>query len=147
MDPVIESRLRESFARQAFLIGMGGSIAALAPGVCTLRLPFRPDLAQQHGFFHAGALATLGDTAAGYAALTLMPPEAGVLTAEFKINLLRPGRGAAALARATVLKPGRTLTVARTDVFAVAEDGSEALCATLLVTLVAVLGRADVPAG
>jgi uncharacterized protein (TIGR00369 family) len=113
-----------------------------------LRLPFRAELAQQHGFFHAGALTTLADTAAGYAAFTLMPEGAAVLTVEFKMNLLRPARGAVALARAEVLKPGRTLMAVRADVFCrAAEAGAEELAATMLATMMCVRDRPDVPPG
>ena len=106
------------------------------------------ELAQQHGFFHAGALTTLADTAAGYAAFTLMPEDAAVLTVEFKMNLLRPGRGAAAVARAEVLKPGRTLMAVRAAVFCRAADGgAEELAATMLATMMCVRGRPDVPPG
>ena len=147
LDPAAERRCRESFARQAFVLHLGGAMEALAPGRCALRLPFRPELAQQHGFFHAGALSTLADTAAGYAALTLMPEGAAVLTVEFKLNLLRPARGAAAVARAEVLKPGRTLMAVRADVVCVAADGAEELAATMLATMMRVQGRPDVPPG
>jgi uncharacterized protein (TIGR00369 family) len=147
LDPATAARCAESFSRQAFLHTIGATLEGLAPGRCTLRLPFRPGLAQQHGFFHAGALTTLADTAAGYAAFTLMPEGAAVLTVEFKMNLLRPGRGTAALARAEVIKPGRTLLVVRADVACLAEDGGEALAATMLATMMCVQGRADVPAG
>ena len=147
LDPAAERRCRESFARQAFVLHLGGAMEALASGRCALRLPFRPELAQQHGFFHAGALSTLADTAAGYAALTLMPEGAAVLTVEFKLNLLRPARGAAAVARAEVLKPGRTLTAVRVDVVCVAADGAEELAATMLATMMRVQGRPDVPPG
>ena len=119
LGPAAERRCRESFARQAFVLHLGGTMEELAPGRAALRLPFRAELAQQHGFFHAGALTTLADTAAGYAAFTLMPEDAAVLTVEFKMNLLRPGRGPAAVARAEVLKPGRTLMTVRADVFCV----------------------------
>src|SRR3712207_6473496 len=99
------ARCTESFGRQAFLHFLGASVESMAPGRVALRLPFRPELVQQHGFFHAGSLATLADTAAGYAAFTLMPAGAAVLTVEFKMNLLRPARGEVALARAEVIKP------------------------------------------
>ena len=147
LDPAAERRCRESFARQAFVLHLGGAVEALAPGRAVLRLPFRPELAQQHGFFHAGALATLADTAAGYAAFTLMPEGSAVLTAEFKVNLLRPGRGAAAVARAEVLKPGRTLMAVRADVFCVSANGAEELAAAMLATMMVVQGRPDVPPG
>lgn len=147
LDPAAERRCRDSFARQAFVLHLGGAIESIGAGRVSLRLPFRPELAQQHGFFHAGALTTLADTAAGYAAFTLMPEGAAVLTVEFKVNLLRPGRGAAAVARAEVLKPGRTLMAVRADVFCAPEGGAEELAATMLATMMRVQGRADVPAG
>ena len=147
LDPATERRCRESFARQAFVLHLGGAVESLAPGRVALRLPFRAELAQQHGFFHAGALTTLADTAAGYAAFTLMPEDAAVLTVEFKMNLLRPGRGAAAVARAEVLKPGRTLMAVRADVFCAAEGGAEDLAATMLATMMCVRNRPDVPPG
>jgi uncharacterized protein (TIGR00369 family) len=148
LDPAVERRCHESFARQAFVLHLGGAMDELAPGRAVLRLPFRAELAQQHGFFHAGALTTLADTAAGYAAFTLMPEGAAVLTVEFKMNLLRPARGAVALARAEVLKPGRTLMAVRADVFCrAAEAGAEELAATMLATMMCVRDRPDVPPG
>jgi uncharacterized protein (TIGR00369 family) len=122
-------------------------VEALAPGRAALLLPLRTELAQQHGFFHAGALTALADTAAGYAAFALMPEDAAVLTVEFKMNLLRPGRGATAVARAEVLKPGRTLMAVRADVFCVMEGGEDGLAATMLATMMCVRGRPDVPPG
>jgi uncharacterized protein (TIGR00369 family) len=139
-DPAFEHRVRESYARQRLLTLMGASLERVAPGEVDIRLPFRPDLAQQHGFMHAGAMTSVVDTACGYAALTLMPPDAAVLSVEFKVNLLAPGEGEAVLARARVLKPGRTLTVVRGDVFAV-RRGEEKLVATMLATMMAVRGR------
>ncbi len=139
-DPRYDARVRESFARQRFLHAMGVTLERVAPGEVDLRLPFRADLTQQHGFLHAGAMTSVVDTACGYAALTLMPPEAAVLTAEFKVNLLAPGRGEAIVARARVLKSGRTLSVVRGDVFAI-ERGEERLVATMLATMMAVRDR------
>jgi uncharacterized protein (TIGR00369 family) len=146
-DPDYAARCRESFARQAFLPHLGGTMEEVVPGRVTLRLPFRPELAQQHGFFHAGALTTLADTAAGYAPFTLMPAGSSVLTVEFKANLLRPARGVAALARAEVLKPGRTLVVVRADVACLRPDGGEELAATMLATMMCLQGREGVPPG
>ena len=147
LDPATERRCRESFARQAFVLHLGGEVESLAPGRVSLRLPFRPELSQQHGFFHAGALTTLADTAAGYAAFTLMPEGAAVLTVELKMNLLRPGRGVAAVARAEVLKPGRTLMAVRADVFCARDGGNEELAATMLATTMCVQSRPDVLPG
>lgn len=141
-NPNWEADAEASFARQAFLLDLGGAIEAVAPGRVALRLPFSSRLGQQHGFFHAGALTTLADTAAGYAAFTLMPAGAAVLTVEFKVNLLRPARGAVAIARAEVLKPGRTLMVVRADV-----DVDGTLVATMLATMMTLVERPDVPPG
>ena len=146
-DPDYAARCAESFARQAFLHFLGGTVESIAPGRVALRLPFRAELAQQHGFFHAGSLATLADTAAGYAAFTLMPAGAAVLTVEFKMNLLRPARGVVALARAEVIKPGRTLMAVRADVACQAADGTEELVAIMLATMMVVQDRPDVPPG
>jgi uncharacterized protein (TIGR00369 family) len=140
LDPAFDRRVRESYARQRMLHAMGALLDRVAPGEVDIRLPFRADLSQQHGFFHAGAMTTVVDTACGYAALTLMPADAAVLTVEFKVNLLSPGRGDAVIARAGVLKPGRTLTVVRGDVFAEAR-GEERLVATMLATMMVVRGR------
>jgi uncharacterized protein (TIGR00369 family) len=147
LDPAVERRCHESFGRQALVLHLGGTVQALAPGRAALRLPFRAELAQQHGFFHAGALTTLADTAAGYAAFTLMPEGAAVLTVEFKVNLLRPGHGVAAIARAEVLKPGRTLMAVRADVFCASGSGAEEQAATMLATMMVVRDRPDVPPG
>lgn len=140
------ARVAESFAGQPFMHLLGARLTRIEPGRCEVEVPFRPNLTQQHGFLHAGVLTTIADNACGYAAFSLMPREAGVLTAEFKLNLLRPARGVAAVARAEVVKPGRTLLVVRADVFARAEDGAEELCATMLATMMCVQGRPDVPA-
>lgn len=140
LDPAFESRVRDSYGRQRLLTTLGAVLERVAPGEVDIRLPFRPELAQQHGFMHAGAMTSIVDTACGYAALSLMPADAAVLSVEFKVNLLAPGRGEAVVARARVLKPGRTLTVVRGDVFAL-ERGAERLVATMLATMMAVRGR------
>lgn len=140
LDPAFESRVRESYGRQGLLVTLGATLERVAPGEVDIRLPFRPGLSQQHGFFHAGAMTSVVDTACGYAALTLMPAEAAVLSVEFKVNLLAPGKGEAVLARARVLKPGRTLTVVRGDVLAL-NGGEEKLVATMLATMMAVRDR------
>jgi uncharacterized protein (TIGR00369 family) len=140
LDPAFEARVRESYSRQRLLILLGSTLERVAPGEVDIRLPFRPELSQQHGFFHAGAMTSVVDTACGYAALTLMPPDAAVLTVEFKVNLLAPGKGEAVVARAQVLKPGRTLSVVRGDVFAL-DRGEERLVATMLATMAVITGR------
>jgi uncharacterized protein (TIGR00369 family) len=136
----VESRVRTSFARQTIMETIGASLERVAPGEVDIRLPFRDDLTQQHGFLHAGVMTTVVDSACGYAALTLMPPGAAVLTAEFKVNLIAPGRGECVVARGRVLKAGRTLTVCRGDVFAV-EAGEERLVVTMLATMMTVRDR------
>ncbi|MEM9684077.1 MAG: PaaI family thioesterase [Pseudomonadota bacterium] len=138
-----EQRVRDSFARQEFMSFIGAELTDVAPGYCEVRLPHRPHLTQQHGFIHGGALATLADTAAGYAAFSLMPSDAAPLTVEYKLNILRPGRGAAMLAKAKVIKPGRTLNVVQADVFGVDETGGETLCVTSLQTLMTMTGWDD----
>jgi len=115
---------------------IGAELNLVEPGIVEITLPYRSDLAQQHGYLHAGIVTTVADSAAGYAAYSLMPAGAEVLSVEFKVNLLRPAQGKSFLARAEVIKPGRTLTVARADVFGVAETGDRELVATMLATII-----------
>jgi uncharacterized protein (TIGR00369 family) len=105
-------------------------------------LPFKPELSQQHGYYHGGIIGTIADSAGGYAAFTLMPRDASVLTVEYKINLLAPGDGELLIARGSVLKAGRTLVVAQVDA-GIVKNGHETLCATLLQTLMTMRGRSD----
>jgi len=142
-DPAFESRVRASFAKQRAMDTIGATIARVAPGEVDLELPFREDLTQQHGFLHAGIIATLADSACGYAALSLMAPGAGVLSIEYKLNLLAPAIGTRMIARATVLRAGRTVTVCRGDVFAVTEGG-EKLIAAMQATMMSVVDRSGV---
>jgi uncharacterized protein (TIGR00369 family) len=136
MDPSIEKRVKDSFARQAAMATIGASITRVEQGEVTIELPFRSDLTQQHGFLHAGVVTMLVDTACGYAALTRMPASAAVLTVEFKVNLLSPAEGEKLIARGRVIKPGRTLTVCFGEVHA-RKDGKEKLVATMLATMIA----------
>lgn len=135
-------RVRDSFNRQGVMALIGAELARVEPGECEIRLPYRRELSQQHGYFHGGIIGTIADSAGGYAAFTLMPAEASVLTVEYKMNLLAPGDGDLLIARGRVVKPGRTLIVAAVDVVAV-KAGRETLCATLLQTLMTMHGRAD----
>lgn len=137
-DVAFEARTRESFGSQGFMRALGARISALAPGACELVLDFAEGLSQQDGFFHGGVIASLADVSGGYAAFSLLPPGRTNLTVEFKLSLLSPGVGRSLVAQATVLKPGRTLTVARSDVYSLADDGSRRLCATALATYMAV---------
>ena len=135
-NPRFAEDIKQSFARQSIMRLIGAELSLLEPGIVEITLPYRADLAQQNGYVHAGIVTTIADSAAGYAAYSLMPAGAEVLSVEFKVNLLRPAQGKSFLARAEVIKPGRTLTVARADVFAVAESGDRALVATMLATII-----------
>jgi uncharacterized protein (TIGR00369 family) len=119
---------------------LGASLVEVAPGRVEIALPASPSVSQQHGFIHAGAVAAIADSAAGYAALSLMPPGVGVLTTEFKINLVAPAVGDRMVARGRVVKAGRTLTLAQTEVFA-DTGGTEKLVALLTATLMSIEGR------
>lgn len=139
-DPGFEARVRASFARQRLMRTIGAVLEAVAPGRVAIRLPFRDDLTQQHGFLHAGTIAAAADSACGYAALTLMPADAAVLSIEFKVNMLAPAKGEAIIARAEVIRPGRTIMVCRADVYAVSA-GDEKLVAAMQGTMMVVTGR------
>jgi uncharacterized protein (TIGR00369 family) len=136
-----EERVRASFARQGLLATLGARVTRVAPGEVDVELAFDERLTQQHGYLHAGALTAALDSACGYAALTLMPKEAAVLTVEFKVNLLAPAAGERFLARGRVVRAGRTLTVCRGE--AVAFDGDEERhTATMIATMMALGSRA-----
>jgi uncharacterized protein (TIGR00369 family) len=139
-NPAYESRVRASFARQSVMTLLGASLERVAPGEVDIRLPFRADLTQQHGFLHAGVTTTIADSACGYAAFTLMPPAAAVLTVEFKVNLMAPAAGETFLARGRVVRAGRTLTICSGDVFAV-EGTDEKHVLTMLATVMTVQNR------
>ncbi len=138
MPQTLADRIKASFDRQSLMVTFGASIDDIAPGAVTIRAPIGDGARQQQGFAHAGLTFALGDTAAGYSALTLMPEDQEVLTAEIKINLLAPGAGDHLLSRGRVLKPGRRLVVVASDVFAVAGDGTETHIAALQGTMVPV---------
>lgn len=140
--PEVVDRVRRSFGRQRLMATLGATLERVAPGEVDIRLPFRDELTQQHGFLHAGAVTSVADSACGYAALTLMPPGAAVLTVEFKVNLLAPARGDAFVARARVRKAGRTVTVCQGDVFAL-RGGEEKLVAVMTATLMTVRDRPE----
>ncbi|MGI9481749.1 MAG: PaaI family thioesterase [Hyphomicrobiales bacterium] len=137
-----EARVRESFSRQSLMTLFGAELVRVRPGEVEVELPQNPALLQQHGFFHAGVTTSIADTAAGYAALTLFKPDSEVLTTEYKVNLLAPAKGEKLVARGRVLKPGRTLTICKSDVVAMA-DGGETLVATALLTMIQVENLKD----
>lgn len=140
-DPDFEARVRHSFAQQAVMSTIGARLLRVAPGEVDVELPFRADLTQQNGFLHAGIVATILDSACGYAAFTLMPADAGVLSIEFKVNLLAPAQGERIVARARVVRAGRTISVCQADAFAL-RDREERHVATLTGTMMTVLPRA-----
>ncbi len=137
LEAAVEAKVRASFARQSMMASIGARLIALAPGRATLAAPVGPGFRQQQGFAHGGLVFTLGDSAAGYAALTLLPPEAEVLTVELKINLLAPAAGRLT-AEGRVLKPGRRLVVVAADVWAEDEDGGRRQVAALMGTIIPV---------
>jgi uncharacterized protein (TIGR00369 family) len=120
---------------------IGAELARVEPGVVEIMLPYRADLAQQDGYIHAGIITTIADSACGYAAYSLMPENSAVLSVEFKVNLLRPAKAERFLARAEVIKPGKTLTVVRADVFGISAAGDRELVATMLGTMMCLSKR------
>jgi uncharacterized protein (TIGR00369 family) len=140
-DPEFEQRVRSSFARQKIMRTIGAELTSVTPGIVEIEMPFSSDLTQQHGFLHAGVISTALDSACGYAAFSLMPPEAAVLTIEFKVNLLAPGRGERFLFRGEVTKPGRTILVADGQAYAFNREGEAKLIATMTGTMMTVIGR------
>jgi uncharacterized protein (TIGR00369 family) len=134
VNPSFAKEVNESFARQSMMSLIDAQLTRVEPGRVEITLPFRGDLTQQHGYLHAGIITTIADSACGYAAYSLMPPDADVLSIEFKINLLRPGKGETFVARAEVIRPGKTVSVARADVFAVTKQ-NELLIATMQATM------------
>ena|SRR5438105_649403 len=142
-DPHYEQRVRASFERQAAMKTIGASLAEIAPGRVVIELPYAAALTQQHGFLHAGMLAAALDSACGYAAFSLMPSDAAVLTIEYKINLVAPGKGQLFRMEGLVVKPGRTITFVEGRAFAI-DEGREKLIATMTATEMAITGRDDV---
>jgi uncharacterized protein (TIGR00369 family) len=138
MDPM--ERIRTSFAKQGLMTTLGATLGVISPGAVEIILIPSPAISQQHGFVHAGAVSSIADSAAGYATLSLMPAGTSVLTTEFKINLVAPAVGERIMARGRVVKRGRTLTLAQTEVFA-ESGGQEKLIALLTATMMSIEGR------
>ena len=143
-DSGFAQRVRDSFQRQTVMGLIGARLGRVEAGEVEIELPFRADLCQQHGFFHAGITSTIADSAAGYAGYSLFPADASVLTVEFKINLLAPADGDLLRAVGRVVKPGRTLTITEAEV-SVVKNGAEKVCARMSQTLMCLAGRADMP--
>ena len=138
-DPELLERVRASYAKQTVMATLNASLTRVEPGVVEIALPFRADLAQQHGFLHAGIVSTVLDSACGYAAFTLMPADSGVVSVEFKVNLLSPAAGSRLIARARVIRAGRTLSVCQADGFML-QDGAEKHVATMTATMMCLQG-------
>lgn len=136
-DPNFDARVRVSFAKQKFMSTIGAEIAELSAGRVSLRMKISDELTQQHGFLHAGAIASLADSACGYAALSLMPADAAVLSIEFKVNMLSPAKGDAVIARAEVIRAGKTIMACRADVFSI-NGKDEKLVAAMQGTMMVV---------
>jgi uncharacterized protein (TIGR00369 family) len=141
-DADFAQRVRDSFGRQAVMATLGAALHTVEPGRVVLAMQHRPELTQQHGFLHAGIVATALDSACGYAAFTLMPADAAVLTIEFKTNLLAPARGPRFRFEGRVTKAGRTISVVDGRALQLDDAGGEALIATMTATVMTVLGRA-----
>ena len=142
-DPNYKAKVEESFSRQQVMGTIGANLISVEPGRVEIALKYSPEITQQHGFVHAGIVSAVVDSACGYAALSLMPENTGVLSIEFKVNLLAPAKGESFRAVGWVKKPGRTIFVAEGELIAV-DDGREKVVATLVTTLMCVTGRAGV---
>jgi len=134
-NPSFAEEIKQSFSKQTIMSLIGAELSRVEPGIVEITLPYRADLAQHHGFLHAGVVTTIADSACGYAAYSLMPPNSEILSVEFKVNLLRPAKGEVFLAAAEVIKSGKTLTVARADVFGLDQSGRRELVAIMLGTM------------
>ena len=141
-DPDFETRVRDSFSRQAAMHTLGAVLGRVAPGEVEIEMPYRADLAQQHGYMHGGIITAILDSACGYAALSLSATDTAVLTVEYKVNFIAPAKGERFVARGEVLRPGATVTVCKGDVVAI-EDGEEKLVTTMLTTLMFLADRPD----
>jgi uncharacterized protein (TIGR00369 family) len=134
-NPSFAEEIQRSFNQQTVMALIGAELTRVDPGIVEITLPYRADLAQQHSYLHAGIVTTIADSACGYAAYSLMPPNSEVLSVEFKVNLLRPAKGETFSAVAEVVKSGKTLTVVRADVFSI-DEGRRDLIATMLGTMI-----------
>ena len=134
-NPTFAEEVKSSFKQQTIMALIGAELTRVDPGHIEITLPYRADLTQQRGYLHAGIVTTIADSACGYAAYSLMPPNSEVLSVEFKVNLLRPAKGETFLAVAEVVKSGKTLTVVRADVFGIDADRRD-LIATMLGTMI-----------
>ena len=141
-DPDFEAKVRESFGKQTAMQTLGAVMNRVVPGEVEIEMPYRADLAQQHGFIHGGIVTAIVDSACGYAAFSLSAPETAVLTVEYKVNFVAPARGELLLARGRVVRPGGTVTVCKGDVLA-CDGREEKLVASMLTTMMLMPNRPD----
>ena len=141
-DPNFRAKVQDSFKRQPFMETLAIEMVSIDSGYCELKLPYRKEFTQQHGYFHAGVIATLADNSAGYAAFSLMEADSTPLTVEFKINLMSPGQGDWLVARAKVVKNGKTLKICQAEVFNLTEE-DDSLCAIATVTMMELRNSSD----
>lgn len=142
-DPNFEERVKKTFANQAAMTSFGVVLESVKPGHVIFTMPFKKEYTQQHGFTHGGVMGAVLDSACGFAAFSLMPADAEVLTVEFKVNFLNPARGERFMFEGNVVKAGRTVTVAESKVFGVTGEEKK-LIATMTGTLMSVYGRGDI---
>jgi uncharacterized protein (TIGR00369 family) len=140
--PDFAERIRASFVKQGAMKTLGAELLAIEPGYCSITLVPRPEVSQQHGFVHAGVVATIVDSAGGYAGYTLFPEDSSVLSVEFKLNLLAPSAGDLLIAEGFVVKAGRSLTITRGEVWA-EKDGKRTLTAIMQQTLMIMHGKRE----
>lgn len=141
-DPQFAERVRASFQRQQAMTLIGASMPVIEAGYTEIHLPHKAEITQQHGFIHGGVVGMIADSAAGYAASTLTAHETGVLTVEYKLNLLAPAEGQLLIAEGSVIRYGRTLIVTKADVFAI-KDGKKTLCAVMQQTIMTLHGKKE----
>ena len=141
-DPDFATRVHASFLNQPAMALIGATMPVIEAGYTEIHLPYKPEVTQQHGYIHGGVVGMIADSAAGYAANTLTSAETGVLTVEYKLNLLAPADGETLIARGQVVRPGRTLIVTKAEVFAV-KGGHETLCALMQQTIMVMHGKTE----
>jgi len=141
-DPDFAARVHASFLNQPAMTLIGATMPVIEAGYTEIHLPFKPEITQQHGFIHGGVVGMIADSAAGYAANTLTSADTGVLTVEYKLNLLAPADGQLLIAEGSVVRYGRTLIVTKAEVFAV-KDGKKTLCALMQQTIMALHGKKE----
>lgn len=141
-DPRFAERVRASFQRQQAMVLIGASMPVIEAGYTEIHLPQKAEITQQHGYIHGGVVGMIADSAAGYAASTLTAHETGVLTVEYKLNLLAPAEGQLLIAEGSVIRYGRTLIVTKADVFAI-KDGKKTLCAVMQQTIMTLHGKKE----